>query len=54
MNTKPTDDEIDTVLNACLEAEDEGCSIYPGMSYEQGVAAALNWLRGDGPNPIEE
>jgi hypothetical protein len=54
MSTKPTNDEIDDVLNACLEAEDEGTRIYPGMSYEQGVMAALNWMRGDGPNPIEE
>jgi hypothetical protein len=54
MSIKPTENEINEVLNACLEAEDDGRSIYPGMSYEQGVVMAINWMRGDGPHPIED
>lgn len=52
MKTKPTDDEIDDVLNRCAQAQDEGESICPGASYEQGVAAAIEWLRLDGDNPL--
>jgi len=54
MSIQPTQNEIDDVLNTCMEAEDDGRSIYPGMSYEQGVLAAINWMRGDGVHPIEE
>ena len=53
MTTTPTQNEIDDVLNACMEAEDEGSSIFPGMSYEQGVTYAINWMRGEGPHPLE-
>lgn len=54
MLIKPTEDEINDVLNACAESEDNGEPIYPGMSYEQGVKAAIQWLQGDGSNPIFE
>lgn len=54
MSIKPTENEINEVLNACADAKDDGHSIYPGMSYEQGVAMAINWIRGDGPHPIED
>jgi len=39
--------EIDDVLNKCLEAEDAGQSVYPGMTYEQGVKVALEWVQGE-------
>jgi len=52
--TKPTQNQIDDVLNQCAEQIDEGGSKYPGMSFEQGVLDAINWLSGDGPNPIGE
>jgi len=26
---------------------------YPGMTYEQGVKAAIEWLQGYGENPME-
>ncbi len=52
MNT-PKQSEIDDVLNACCEAEEEG-SNWPGMSYEQGVQAAILWMQGYGSNPMED
>ena len=50
---EPDQDAIDDVLNQCAEQEDEGCSRWPGMSYEQGVAAAIRWMQGDSANPME-
>ena len=50
----PNDQEIDDVLNVCVESFESGSSIYPGMSYGQGVEDAIKWLRGDGPNPLSE
>lgn len=50
----PTDDQIDDVLNDCAESEDTGRSKFPGMSFEQGVKAALEWMRGDGSNPLDD
>lgn len=50
----PSDNEVDAVLNQCAESADSGESIYPGMSYEQGVEAALRWMRGEAGNPLEE
>ena len=41
-----TDDEIDDVLNQCIEAEAEGRRRYPGMSYEEGVRAGIEWALG--------
>lgn len=51
---KPSDEEISQVLNECMEAEDEGSSQWPGMSYEQGVAAAVRWMLGEGDNPMTD
>lgn len=43
-----TDDEIKEQLD--LSMENEGKSKWPGMTYEQGVEAALRWvLDGDTP-----
>ena len=52
--TTPTQDQIDDVLNKCAEQADEGGSRWPGMSYEEGVAEAIRWMQGDGPNPMED
>lgn len=49
----PTQDQIDEVLSQCVEALDDG-SRWPGMSYEQGVEAAIRWMQGDGSNPMED
>lgn len=35
--------EIDELLNKCDDAEREG-SKFRGMSYEQGITAAIRWL----------
>lgn len=50
----PSGDEIDDVMNQCMAAENDGTSKYPGMTYEQGVAAAIRWMEGDGVNPLED
>ena len=51
---RPTDEEIDNVLNQCVESEEEGASRWPGMTFEQGVKAALEWMQGYGTNPLED
>lgn len=43
---KRSDAEIDRVLNKAADGIEEG-SIYPGMSYEQGIQAFADWLFGD-------
>ncbi|MBR4681972.1 MAG: hypothetical protein IKP06_01525 [Elusimicrobiaceae bacterium] len=50
---KPSQEEIDNVLNECSEREELGESKYPGMTYEQGVKNAIEWLQGYGENPME-
>ena len=40
-------DQIDEVLNWAVEAENKGGSKFPGMTYEQGVRAAIDWLVGN-------
>ena len=52
--SKPTQDEIDEVLNQCAEAADSGESKFWGMSYEQGVEAAIRWLTEGDQNPMAE
>lgn len=43
---KVTDKEINKVLDKCFDAEENG-SVYPGMTYEQGVDAAIRWMIGE-------
>lgn len=38
--------EIDDVLNQAADGIEDG-SIYPGMSYEQGIQDFAGWLFGD-------
>lgn len=46
---KPTDEEIYAQIDAC---ENSDCS---GMSYEDGVKAALEWALGlNNDTPVEE
>ncbi len=47
-----TDEVIDDVLNKAAQAVDDGGSSWPGMSYEQGVQAAIDWLVGHAENPM--
>lgn len=47
--------EIDDTLNAATEAEMLGKTNWPGMTYEQGVVAAIRWLLGlSDDNPMED
>lgn len=39
----PSVEAIDSVRNACAEALDRGTR-FRGMTYEQGVEAAIHWL----------
>lgn len=46
------DADIDTVLNLAHEQTDKGGTAYSGMSYEDGVAAGIEWACGLGdPEP---
>ena len=38
-----TPEEIDEVLNNCMDKEEVGETAYPGMSYEQGVKDGVTW-----------
>ena len=50
-----SDDEIDAVLNACSESMDAGRAKWPGMTYEQGVRAGIDWVTGQqDDNPMDE
>lgn len=42
-----TEKEINQLLNECAEAEDMGTTKFPGMTYEQGIKEAIEWLSGD-------
>lgn len=36
-------------------AEEDGFSVYPGMTYEQGIMAAIKWLtEPDADNPFDD
>jgi hypothetical protein len=50
---KPTKQHIDDVLNKCADMEDSGENPFFGMTYAQGVRAAIEWMQGDGENPLE-
>lgn len=41
-----SEQEIDDVLNKASDGIEDG-SVYPGMSYEQGILAFAEWLFGD-------
>ena len=50
-----TQEEIDAVLNQCSAAEESGDSIAPGMSYEQGLKSAIEWMLGwTDTHPLED
>jgi len=53
--SKPTEDQINEVLNKCSEAEEGGETKWPGMTYEQGVKNGIEWVLGYiSANPVEE
>ncbi len=43
---RPMQKAIDDVLNWATEKIDEGGSNFPGMTYEDGVYAAIQWMSG--------
>ena len=50
-----TDAEIDDVIEKCMASENAGHSLYPGMTYEQGVNEALRWVTGEiDDNPMAD
>lgn len=54
-NIARKDGEINHLLNKCDEAEQQGKTAYPGMSYEQGLKDAILWLTGEvQQNPLED
>lgn len=47
--------EIDEQIGRCVDAmESPSGSKYPGMSYEEGVLAAIDWLTGETDDPPME
>ena len=42
-----TEQEVNQLLNECVEAEEMGTTKFPGMTYEQGLKDAIEWLCGD-------
>lgn len=54
MATTPTNDQINDVLNRCFKMEDEGKNPFSGMTYAQGVLAAIEWMTDGGEDPIME
>mgnify|MGYP003554556883 CR=1 FL=1 len=49
----PTKERILDALDLCIKAQNEG-SAYRGMSYEDGVEAAIRWLTDDDEFPFDE
>lgn len=54
MEIKVNESELDAVVNACLDAEENGTTKWPGMTYEQGVKSALEWVQGYGEHPLKD
>ncbi len=44
--------QIEDVLDKIMELG--GKSTVPGMTYEEGIDAALRWVMGDGPHPLDD
>ena len=42
-----TEKEINQLLNEYVEAEEMGTTKFPGMTFEQGLKEAIEWLSGD-------
>lgn len=42
-----SDEEVDDLMNDLADSADSGVSRFPGMSYEDGVHAAIGWLKGE-------
>lgn len=52
---RPTDEQIQDQIAEAEESVMEGNSQWPGMSYEEGVSAALRWAIGESQDrPMDE
>lgn len=49
----PKQEEIYEQIDLASERIESG-EIYHGMSYEEGIKDALNWILGCGEKPLEE
>ena len=50
-----SDEEIGKLLDQCVEQESKGGSKYLGMTYEQGIKEAIDWLTDkDRGHPLDE
>ena len=54
METKRTQAEIDELFDRCVESENRNESAYSGMTYEQGIKAAIEWLFNDMEYPFDD
>ncbi len=47
-------EEVDALVNRAVDVIDAAGTLYPGMSYEEGVIEAVRWLLGESnDNPME-
>lgn len=51
---RPTTEEIDDVLQECLEESASQTTRFPALTYEQGVEAAIRWMQGTDANPLSD
>ncbi len=50
-----SDEEINDLIQRCMDAESAGTTKYFGLTYEQGVKSALDWVTGnDDIHPLDE
>lgn len=55
MGNVRSDDELENALAAAYDSKDEHGSKWPGASYEDGVTATIEWIKGDRDEaPMEE
>ena len=51
---KPTNKEIDDVLEDIADLYDTSSTLFPGLCYEEGVEAAVKWMLGEAGNPLSD
>ena len=51
---RPSQSEIDDVIQQCTDSEEAGVSKYPAMTFEQGVKYAIDWMQNAGPHPLDD
>jgi len=50
-----SNEEIEDTINECSMLEEEGRTKFPGMTYEQGVKAGIDWVTGQSDeHPLDE